>query len=441
MSRTVGILATLVSTAVCVVAALAFSGSAEPRPTGGNASLGEVTLRVAAMPNGAVNLVPAGRDPFDGTPFGRCTHDYPDGECPVHYSAPLNVTLTADPGVGQTFYGWSTPDCGHAASCSLSLADGLEQPQVWAIFDPASLTVLIAGNGTVTGASGGIACDSTQADADCSESLAAGSSVTLTATPKTPGAAVKWVFGCDPGDNPNVPTCVAHPENRYVGVSFGNTPGPGPPFDVNVKFRVKTIGSGSVTGSSIDCGSTCTTTVGFGARMKLSAIAGASSRFDRWEGAPCSTQEVCTFNAGPVTAVRAIFVPNPSVTPSPAPTPTPPPVTTSTTTSTSTPTSVEPNMTPTRLSARVHGAGYRRLIGRYRVFARIGVSKPAEARITVLRGKRLLGQRRVQLSKGRSIAWVALSPTTRAGACQVVVRLRDSSGQHAIVQRRIVLGR
>ena len=440
MSRTVGILATLVSTAVCAVAALAFSGSAEPRPTGGNAGLAEVTLRVAAMPNGAVNLSPAGADPFDGTPFGRCTHDYPDGECPVRYSAPVNVTVTADPGAGQTFYRWSTPECGSAPSCSLSLAAGVEPPQVWAIFDPANLTVLIAGDGTVTGAGGGIVCDSTQADPDCSESLAAGSSVTLTATPKTPGAAVTWVFGCDPGDNPNVSTCVAHPENRYVGVSFGNTPGPGPPFDVKVKFRVKTIGSGSVTGGPIDCGSNCATTVGFGARLKLSATADASSRFDHWEGAPCSTQEVCTLNAGPVTAVRAVFVPKPSVTPSPAPTPAPPPpMTTSTTTTT--PTSSGPSVTPAKLSASVVGTSSRRIRGRYRVFAGIDVSKQAEARITVLRGKRLLGQRVVNVLRGRSMAWVALNPTTRAGACQLVVRLRDSSGQQAIVQRRIVLGR
>lgn len=75
------------------------------------------------------------------------------------------------------------------------------------------------------------------------------------------------------------------------------------------------------------------------------------------------------------------------------------------------------------------------------MFAGIDVSKQAEARITVLRGKRLLGQRVVNVLRGRSMAWVALNPTTRAGACQLVVRLRDSSGQQAIVQRRIVLGR
>ena len=45
-----------------------------------------------------------------------------------------------------------------------------------------------------------------------------------------------------------------------------------------------------------------------------------------------------------------------------------------------------------------------------------------------------------RVRKGRSIAWVALNPRTRAGSCQVVVRLRDGSGQHVIVQRRIVLG-
>ena len=422
--------------ALALVAALAFSGSAEPRD---NASLAQVTLRVAAMPYGAVILSPAGTESGSGSPFGRCQHNYPDGECPVRYSAPVNVTLTAEPGAGQTFYRWSTPDCGSGPSCSVSLADGVEPPQIWAVFSPASLTVLIAGNGTVTGANGGIVCDSGQAEPDCSESLAAGTPVPLTATPKTPGASVTWVFGCDPGDNPNVPTCLAHPENRYVGVSFGNTPGPAPPFDVNIKFRVTTVGSGSVSGSSISCGSTCTTTVDFGARLKLSAAAASGSRFDHWEGAPCSTQEVCVLNAGPVTSVRAVFAAKPSTAPPPAPS-RPPPPTTTTTTTTSTPAPGRPAATPTRLSVRFLGASSGWIKGGYRVFARVEVSKQAEARLSVLRGKRLLGQRRVRLRQGRTIAWVALNPATRAGACQVRVRIRDGSGQLVIVQRRIVLG-
>ena len=438
MSRKVGILATLVFSAA--IAALAFSGSAEPRSTRGNASAAEVTLRVAAMPDGAVKLDPPGAEAGSGTPFGRCQHDYSDGECRVHYSAPVNVTLTAEPGPGQTFRRWSTPECGSEPICSLSLADGVEPPQVWAVFDRASLTVLIAGDGTVTGANGGIACDSSQPEPDCSEYLPAGSPVTLSASPQTPGAAVTWVFGCDPGDNPNVPACVAHPENRYVGVSFGNTPGPGPPFDVDVRFRVRTIGSGSVTGGSIDCGSTCTTTVDFGARMKLSAKADVSSRFDHWEGAPCSTQDVCILNAGPVTAVRAVFVAKPAVAPPPAPAPAPTPTTT-TSTPKSTPTPGRPGATRSRLSVRFLGASSGRVKGRYRVFVSVGVSKLAEAQLTVLRGKRLLGRRVVQVRKGRTVALVALDPATRAGACQVRLRVRDGSGQLVTVQRRIVLGR
>lgn len=439
MSRKVGILATLVF--ATAIAALALSGSAEPRPTRGNASAAEVTLRVAAMPDGAVKLDPAGTEAGSGTSFGRCQHDYPDGECRVHYSAPVDVKLTAEPGPGQTFRRWSTPECGSEPICSVSLADGVEPPQVWAVFDPASLTVLVAGDGTVTGANGGIACDPSQAEPDCSESLPAGSSVTLSASPQTPGAAVTWVFGCDPGDNPNVSTCVAHPENRYVGVSFANTPGPGPPFDVDVRFRVRTIGSGSVTGGSIDCGSTCATTVDFGARMKLSATPDASSRFDHWEGAPCSTQAVCILNAGPVTAVRAVFAAKPSVAPPPAPSPAPTPTTTTSTPTTSTPAPGRPRATPARLSVRFLGASSGWVKGRYRVFADVNVSKRAEAQLTVLRGKRLLGRRLVQVRKGRTVAWVALNPATRAGTCQVRLRVRDGSGQLVTVQRRIVLGR
>jgi hypothetical protein len=309
---------------VALLGTLGFSGSAAPRPARSDVSLGEARLHVAAMPTGAVGLSPAGKESGSGNPMATCQYNYPQGECEVIYSAPVTVTLTAEPGAGQTFYRWSAADCGTGPTCSVPLADGVEPPQVWALFTPASLTVLIAGEGTVSGAGGAIACDPAQLTTDCGESLAAGTTVQLTATPKTPGVVVTWVFGCDPGDSANVPTCDARPENRYVGVRFGSAPGPAPPFDVDVRFRVATVGSGSVTGGAINCGSTCAATVGFGARLKLSATPASGSRFDHWEGAPCSTQPSCALNAGPVTSVRAVF--------EALPLPPPPPTTTTTTT-------------------------------------------------------------------------------------------------------------
>jgi hypothetical protein len=142
----------------------------------------------------------------------------------------------------------------------------------------------------------------------------------------------------------------------------------------------------------------------------------------------------CVLNAGPVTTVGAVFDTD-------APAPPPPPGTTTTTTTTSTSTTTRPPPTPTRLSVRFLGASSKRVNGRYRVFARVELSKPARARLSVLRGKRLLGERVLQMRKGRTTAWVALNPTTRKGACQVRMRVRDGSGQLMIIQRRIVLGR
>ena len=89
---------------------------------------------------------------------------------------------------------------------------------------------------------------------------------------------------------------------------------------------------------------------------------------------------------------------------------------------------------------RFLGASSGRVKGRYRVFARVEVSKQAQAGISVVRGTRVLGRRVVRVRKGRTIAWVALAPSTKPGACQVRVRVRDAGGQLVVVQRRIVLG-
>ena len=60
---------------------------------------------------------------------------------------------------------------------------------------------------------------------NCAEStVEAGTPLTLTATPAVPGTLVTWVYGCDPGDNENAATCLARPENRYIGVRFGDAP-------------------------------------------------------------------------------------------------------------------------------------------------------------------------------------------------------------------------
>ena len=444
-SRVLAVLALLVI--------LALTATAASRPARAETAPVEVTLRVAAMPSGSVLLDPAGE--IEGGVETRCPHDYHNGECEVVYSVeaapppgtpPFSVKLTADPGPDQDFHQWSTPECGTEPTCTIELSPGVKPPQVWALFTPATFKVLVEGQGRVTDAEDAIDCIGGSPDqVNCSATFPAGTAVTLTAIAAVPGELVTWVFGCDPGDDEHAETCVARPENRYVGVTFGDTQ-VAPPFDVSVGLRVAKTGSGSgiVSGGPIDCGSKCIAdpALPFGMRVKLTADASAGSHFVRWVGAPCSTEKTCTLNAGPVTTVRAVFdadatpaptPPAPPAPPAPQPRPPPPPP----------PTQEPPPTTPKtlKLAGRVLSVASRRVDGRLRVFARLEVTKLVNARLRVTRGTRLLGQRVVLIRRARSTGWVALAPSTRPGSCLLLIRLTDREGNVVTLRRRIVLGR
>ena len=76
--------------------------------------------------------------------------------------------------------------------------------------------------------------------------------------------------------------------------------------DVTVQIAGK--GTGSVRGDGIDCPGDCEATVDAGARLRLGAIAGARSRFVRWEGANCA-RAVCPLIVGRDRTPTAIFEP------------------------------------------------------------------------------------------------------------------------------------
>jgi hypothetical protein len=414
-------------------------------------------LEVAAMPSGSVQLVPPGSS--FGEELGVCAHDHPDGECEVTYQVEegqsKSVQLTAVPGPSQTFHRWSAPECGTTPVCTVELRPGTDRPEVWAIFSPARFTVLIAGEGTVTGANGTIDCSyasgQPEPGPDCSESsFAAGTALTLSAQ-GSGGAAVTWVFGCDPGDDSHASSCALRPENRYIGVRFGDADGPAVPFQVFVSLRVVKTGSGTGTvtgevtsdvgGGDIDCGTTCVAKppIDFGARVRLSAVAATGSHFVRWTGAPCSTQPSCVLNAGPVTAVGAVFDEDAR------PAPPPPPPTTTTTTTTAPPGTTTATRTtpppPPRLRVRLLGVSWRRVGGRYRVLARVEATRATTARLRVHRGKRLIGQRTVASRQGRTTLWVALARPTRPGPGTLQIRFTDRDRRVVTVQRRVVVGR
>lgn len=420
----------VVAATLVLFASLALAGSAASGPARDAGSAATVTVSIGAMPFGIAELTEA-----SGTKTECSWNEGTDCRVSVATGQEVRLTARLDPDAGdplaaqQRFHGWSTPECGAAATCTLT---DLSAPvQAFALFTPAVFDVRIGGAGVVESSdAGGLRCESGEFGNDCRYTLDAGQSITLLATPENAGESAEWVFGCDPGDDAKSSTCTTRSENRVVGVRFGNAEAPSRPFDVSVHFTVTKGGSGSgtVSGPSLSCGSSCTTTVGFGARLKLTTTAAAGSRFDRWVGAPCGTQDTCTLNAGPVTSVRAVFEALPAPAPPPPSPPPPPPP----------PAQPAPPSAP-KLAASLLQVRSVRYRGRTRIVFFVRTNRVAMARLRLTRGTRILANRLVLVPARGTTTWVQVPRGTRRGQAWLVVRLRDSNGTIVTLKRRLVV--
>src|SRR3990170_4456443 len=155
-----------------------------------------------------------------------------------------------------------------------------------------SFTLTVAkngtGSGTVTGT--GINCG-----ADCSEVLASGASVVLTATAASGSTFAGWSgTGCSIGTvtlNGNI-TCTAT-------------------FNLNtftLTVNKSGAGTGTVTGTGINCGADCSEPYISGASVVLTAGTAAGSTFAGWSGGGCTgTASTCTVTMSAATTVTATF--------------------------------------------------------------------------------------------------------------------------------------
>ena len=168
---------------------------------------------------------------------------------------------------------------------------------VGATFAPITydLTVTTTGSGTVTSAPAGIACG-----ADCTETYANGTAVTLTAT-----AAAGYVFGGWSGACSGTGPCtVTMDAAQSVGATFG----------VSRKLTVTRSGSGTVTGPGINCGGgDCTENYADGTLVTLVATPAANYGFAGWSGA-CTGTGGCTLTMDAAKTVTATFTLLPKLT-------------------------------------------------------------------------------------------------------------------------------
>jgi hypothetical protein len=134
-----------------------------------------------------------------GTGTGTVTSSPPGISCPTTCSAPFAtgtvVTLTAAPGAGSTFAGWSGGGCSGTGPCAVTVSGSVV---VTATFTgpPAMVTLTVAkagtaaGTGTVTSAPPGINCGGT-----CAAQFTSGTPVMLTATADPDTFFIGWSGG------------------------------------------------------------------------------------------------------------------------------------------------------------------------------------------------------------------------------------------------------
>ena len=297
-------------TTTLVLAAIAF-GAGET-----NSAL--VTLQVAPRGPGSVSASPLSVN--DPQP---CTGHDSENDCEWSYERGTSVqlTATADAGAGKSFSGWSDPECGTNATCTVKLDDDITS--VVAVFAPLQLGVKFSdddGGATVAFSPAGQPCQDQPGDAVFCRAFAPHTRVTLTLTPGTTpfrGWNEQGDYLCEP-TNSTTCTIAVEDEPTWAGARFGNEPPPQLPTTITVEFKLRKSGNGSgrVTSSKLDCGTVCSTNYGFGKSISLTATADEGSVFDGWNGVCAKTQTTCTFPAGPITSIRAVFTRD-TVAPSP----------------------------------------------------------------------------------------------------------------------------
>ncbi|MBL9014318.1 MAG: InlB B-repeat-containing protein, partial [Myxococcales bacterium] len=212
-------------------------------------------------------------------------------DCDETYTAGQLVTLTAAASTGSTFTGWAGGGCSGTGTCTVTVTAATTVTATFTL-QSFALTVVRTGSGAgnVASTPAGIACG-----ADCTESYAYGTTVTLTATPSIGSTFTGWSGACS-----GTAMCVVSiTQARSVTATFGLQ---------QFTLTASVTGNGTITSSpaGITCGADCSEGFGFGTVVTLTAAAGTGSSFAGWGGA-CTGTGACTVTIDAAKSVTAAF--------------------------------------------------------------------------------------------------------------------------------------
>ncbi|MDF1506209.1 hypothetical protein PYV61_24855, partial [Roseisolibacter sp. H3M3-2] len=265
-------------------------------------------LTVGSVGNGSgrVTSTPAGIDCARASGAQR-------GACGGAYAAGTTVTLTAAPGDGTNFTGWSGAGCGGAGPCVVTMSEARAvTANFWRATASLAVTTAGPGSGTVSSSPAGIACARSAGaqSGACGAEFAGGSAVTLTAAPAAGSTFTGWTGACS-----GTGACVVPLDGAAtIGATFGVAQEP-----LTVTFAG--TGPGTITSSpaGIACtravngtvSGTCTASFDRGTPVTLSAVRPVGSWFLGWSGA-CSGISVCVVSMSGAQSTSAFFLADPN---------------------------------------------------------------------------------------------------------------------------------
>lgn len=220
-----------------------------------------------------------------------------DGACAGSVPYGASVTLTATPDATSTFGGWGGA-C-RAATGTSCVVPVTTAASVTARFDaarfPLAVTRAGAGGGAVTSAPAGIDCPG-----GCAATFAAGTSVTLSATPDAASTFAGWSGACAGAGT----TCVV-PMDAARGATA--TFVPVQPLTVAVLADPGASGRVTSTPAGIDCAASCARSFAAGTMVTLTAVPNSGTTFAGWSGACAGAGTTCSVTMSGARSVTATF--------------------------------------------------------------------------------------------------------------------------------------
>ncbi len=284
----------VIVTSLCVVLGLASCGGGES-PSATNTTTPTNKTTTVATPTYSLTVTNSSGGTVISSPAGISC----GSTCSATYTSGAIVTLYTAPAPGYSFTGWSGA-CTGIGTCTATMSAGVNVTATFTLVPPQQTTtypLTVTKSGTGTGSvssSSGIACGAT-----CSASIAAGTSVTLAATPNTNSTFAGWSGGVCAGTG-NCTTTMS--QARSVTATFTLIP--------VYTLSVTNGGGGTVSSSpsGISCGITCSASYNKGTSVTLTAIPTSGYSFSGWSGA-CSGTGACTTTMSQANSVAATFTP------------------------------------------------------------------------------------------------------------------------------------